>query len=144
MNARADRLRVDGIILTQSCDLAPRADGGCEAVDVLLASCYRKSELAAHPMFRKEDSWEDARKGRRPFFHVLDECRIPGQERDFLLVDFHAIFTLSVALVREFAAQAGPRLRLMPPYREHLSQSFARLFMRVGLPADIAPFTRKK
>lgn len=23
---------------------------------------------------------------------------------------------------------------LMPPYREHLSQAFARYFMRVGLP----------
>jgi hypothetical protein len=27
--------------------------------------------------------------------------------------------------------------RLLPPYREHLSQSFARYFMRVGLPVDI-------
>ena len=29
------------------------------------------------------------------------------------------------------------RKRLLPPYREHLSQSFARYFMRVGLPTDI-------
>ena len=28
----------------------------------------------------------------------------------------------------------------MPPHREHLSQAFARFFMRVGLPIDIAPF----
>jgi hypothetical protein len=25
------------------------------------------------------------------------------------------------------------RFRLLPPYREHLSQAFARFFMRVGL-----------
>jgi hypothetical protein len=29
---------------------------------------------------------------------------------------------------------------LLPPYREHLSQAFARFFMRVGLPVDIPPF----
>ncbi len=31
-----------------------------------------------------------------------------------------------------------PRLRLLPPYREHLSQAFARFFMRVGLPVQVA------
>ena len=36
------------------------------------------------------------------------------------------------------------RLRLLPPYREHLSQSFARFFMRVGLPIDTPSFTAKK
>ncbi len=30
-----------------------------------------------------------------------------------------------------------PRFRLLPPYREHLSQAFARFFMRVGLPIPI-------
>lgn len=29
------------------------------------------------------------------------------------------------------------RLRLRPPYREHLSQAFARFFMRVGLPTGV-------
>jgi hypothetical protein len=51
---------------------------------------------------------------------------------------------LNVLLVREFANAAGHRLRLLPPYREHLSQAFARLFMRVGLPADIPPFGKEK
>jgi len=39
-----------------------------------------------------------------------------------------------------FAKQKDQRLRLLPPYREHLSQAFARFFMRVGLPSDIPPF----
>ena len=34
------------------------------------------------------------------------------------------------------------RLRLNPPYREHLSQAFARFCMRVGLPVDIPPFVK--
>lgn len=138
------RQTVDAIVLTQSCDLAVRADGECEATDVLLCPFYLKKDLQEHPVFRRDDAWEEVRKGRRPFFHVLDACRLAGHEQDFALVDFHALFTLSVPLVRAFADGAGKRLRLLPPYREHLSQAFARLFMRVGLPADIPPFGKKR
>lgn len=138
------RETVDAIVLTQSCDLVVRSEGDCEATDVLLCVLYLKKDLQEHPVFRKWESWEEVRKGRRPFFHVLDACRLVGHEQDFALVDFHAIFTLSVPLVREFAQSSGERLRLLPPYREHLSQSLARTFMRVGLPTDIPPFGKTK
>jgi hypothetical protein len=135
---------VDAVVLTQSCDLVMRSDGSCEATDVLLCAVYSKSDLQNHAVFQKWEAWEEVRKGRRPFFHVLDACRLPGHEQDFSLVDFHSIFTLNIALVRDFATACGDRLRLMPPYREHLSQSLARTFMRVGLPADIQPFGKTK
>ncbi len=138
------REAVDAVILTQSCDLAVRADGQCEAADILLCPLHLKKDLSQHPVFKKDEAWEEVRKGRRPFFHVLNECRLPGHEKDFALIDFHGLFTLGVALTREFAAQARERLRLLPPYREHLSQAFARLFMRVGLPTDIPPFRKGK
>jgi hypothetical protein len=135
---------VDAIVLSQSCDLAIRADGQSEATDVLLCPVYTRSDLASHPTFGRDVIWEEVRKGRRPFYHVLNACELPGFERDFVLLDFHAIYTLSVRLVREFAVRAGDRLRLLPPYREHLSQAFARLFMRVGLPTDVPPFGKRK
>ncbi len=138
------RETVDAIILTQSCDLAVRPDGECEATDVLLCPFYLKKDLQDHPVFRRDAAWEEVRKGRRPFFHILDACRLAGHEQDFALIDFHALFTLSVPVVRAFVDQAGGRLRLLPPYREHLSQALARLFMRVGLPADISPFGSKR
>jgi hypothetical protein len=138
------RETVDAVVLTQSCDLAVRADGQCEATDVMLCPFYFKKALTDHPVFRKDEAWEEVRKGRRPFFHLLNECRLAGHEQDFALIDFHAVFTLSFPLAQEFARGAGDRLRLLPPYREHLSQAFARLFMRVGLPADIPPFGKKK
>ncbi len=138
------RETVDAVLLTQSCDLAIRADGQCEATDVLLCPLYFKKDLTDHTVFRKDEAWEEVRKGRRPFFHLLNECRLPGHEQDFAVIDFHALFTLNVPLAREFANRAGDRLRLLPPYREHLSQAFARLFMRVGLPADIPSFSKKK
>ena len=109
------RETVDAIILSQSCDLAIRADGDCEATDVLLCPCYLKKDLQDQPIFSKEEAWEEVRKGRRPFFHALNECCLPGHEQDFLLVDFHALFTLTVALVREFADRSADRLRLLPP-----------------------------
>lgn len=140
----SDRESVNAVVLTQSCDLAIRPDGDCEVADVLLCPYFQKREFSDHPLFRKDAAWEEARKGRRPYFHVLNECKLPGHEQDFALVDFHDLFTLPVALVRDVAVRGGDRLRLLPPYREHLSQAFARLFMRVGLPADLPPFVRKK
>lgn len=40
-------------------------------------------------------------------------------------------------IIKGIAERNGKRLRLCPPYREHLSQAFARYFMRVGLPINI-------
>jgi hypothetical protein len=82
---------------------------------------------------------EDARKGRLPAFHVLAESSIDGFKREVRVVDFRRVYSLPVPFMRR-RASLGSRLRLMPPYREHLSQSFARFFMRVGLPIDIPAF----
>ena len=129
-----------GIILTQSCDLAMRADGRCHSEEVLFCSVFSLGELVNHRLFGRRAGWEEARKGRHPGFHVPNRCDLPGHEREFLLVDFSRAFTVDVDLVRELAASQGPRLRLLPPYREHLAQAFARFFMRVGLPMDFPPF----
>jgi len=52
-------------------------------------------------------------------------------------VDFHRIYTVPKAYLKQIALNNKFRIRLLPPYREHLSQAFARYFMRVGLPVDI-------
>ena len=59
---------------------------------------------------------------------------------DFLVCDFRSLFGIHLTTLKELAAQQSPRLRLLPPYREHLAQAFARFFMRVGLPIDVPPF----
>ena len=54
------------------------------------------------------------------------------------LVDFHEVFTVPRAFLESLLKQRGKhRFRLLPPYREHLPQAFARFFMRVGLPVAI-------
>ena len=126
--------------MTQSCDLVIRADGRCHCKEVLFCPVYSRGELANDKIFGRKLAWEEARKGRLPGYHVLNRCDLPGREREFTLVDFSRVFTVDVGVVRQLAANQKPRLRLLPPYREHLSQAFARFFMRVGLPVDIPSF----
>ena len=45
--------------------------------------------------------------------------------------------SVPVEVARSIAEDIEIRLRLCPPYREHLSQAFARYFMRVGLSINI-------
>jgi hypothetical protein len=61
------------------------------------------------------------------------ELSIPYQ-----IVDFHEVFSIPLDFLQAWIRSKNTnRLRLLPPYREHLSQAFARFFMRVGLPNDI-------
>jgi hypothetical protein len=133
--------RQDLIVMSQSCDLSK----GREKVDdVLLCAVWKRSELrGAGNHLGEDEGMEEARKGRLPGFHVLAASVLSGFEREIRVVDFRRVHSLPVPFVRN-TAKAAERLRLLPPYREHLSQSFARFFMRVGLPVDIPPFTGKK
>jgi len=54
-----------------------------------------------------------------------------------LLVDFRYVYSVTFDLLNNLAASRAQRLRLLPPYREHLSQAFAKFFMRVGLPVPV-------
>lgn len=56
---------------------------------------------------------------------------------EIYIVDFHDIFTVPLPFLQGIAETGCGHLCLLPPYREHLSQAFARFFMRVGLPTDI-------
>lgn len=127
--------RRDLIVLSQSCDLV---QGREKLSNVLMASVWKQSELAGHLATPK--GLEDARRGNLPSVHLLAQVDFVGLEPGIRVVDFHSIFTLPIAFLREQATLSPKRLRLLPPYREHLSQSFAKFFMRVGLPVDIPPF----
>lgn len=130
---------VHAVVLTQSCDLIPRKSGKPKADVVLLCPFHTMSELGENATFKDKQAWENCRKGMLPRFHVLNTCEFDGQS-DFLLVDLGAAFSLDYSVVLDNALQNRSRLRLKPPYREHLSQAFARYYMRVGLPTDIPEF----
>lgn len=130
------RQRADVIILSQSCDLA---NDKLEIVQV--CPVFSLDELAATvERFRNKRGREDLRRGNFPGFHLLSRCELPGHESDFWVCDFRSLFGVHVAVAKALAADQSPRVRLLPPYREHLAQAFARFFMRVGLPVDVPPF----
>lgn len=128
----------DLVVMSQSCDLVKDRE---KVDDILLCAVWKRSDLAEDPLLGKPAGMEEARKGRLPAFHLLASCTIAGFEREVRVIDFRRVHSLPVAFVRS-RAKVGKRLRLLPPYREHLSQSFARFFMRVGLPIDIPPFKK--
>lgn len=125
----------DLIILSQSCDLVKSHE---KLSDVLLASVWKQSELTGHLTTTK--GLEDARRGNLPSVHLLAQVDLMGTDPGIKVVDFYSLFTLPLSFLRQQAATTPKRLRLLPPYREHLSQAFARFFMRVGLPQNIPSF----
>lgn len=126
------------IIMSQSCDMVK---GREKITEVLLCFVWNRSEHTEGHL-STDKGMEDARRGQLPGHHVLNECKLANVEREYRIVDFHNISTLPLGLCRQFAANTPNRIRLLPPYREHLSQAFARFFMRVGLPTDIPPFRK--
>ncbi|OHB66262.1 MAG: hypothetical protein A2V70_04925 [Planctomycetes bacterium RBG_13_63_9] len=106
---------------------------------MLLCSVWDRSELTAGHLATPK-GLEEARRGNLPAFHVLAASILPGMEHEIRLVEFRRVYSLPIGFLRKKALDDGRRLRLLPPYREHLSQAFARFFMRVGLPVDIPPF----
>lgn len=130
-----DELQRDVIVLSQTCDLVK----GREKVDqILLCAIWTCAEVGGYLATAK--GMEDARRGNLPAYHMLAQCDLSGFERDVTVVDFRRVYCLPVTHFRKRLWDAGDRIRLLPPYREHLAQSFARYFMRVGLPIDIPSF----
>jgi hypothetical protein len=75
-------------------------------------------------------------KGERPPFVMLEKH--DGKPAAALsLVSFQHVYSLPKAVLIRIASKANPRLRLLPPYREHVSQAFGRYFVRIGLLQDI-------
>lgn len=126
----------DVVVMSQSCDLEQ------EKLDlVLVCPHWPLEQLAADYDFLKSSRGkEQLRHGDMPGYHLLAPCDLSEARRGICVVDFRSVYSLPYSFVKNCAARSGKRLRLLPPYREHLSQAFARFFMRVGLPVDIPPF----
>jgi len=126
----------DVVVMSQSCDLVQKK------VDLVLVCPIwplRDFEKRSD-YFKSRKGKEVLRRGNVPGYHLLNRCEIDGFQTEYLVVDFRNIYGVPFNFLIDFAKKRDKRLRLLPPYREHLSQAFARFFMRVGLPVDIPPF----
>lgn len=126
--------KIDCIILTQSCDIKQSKQYLeniilCPIIDLDTLD-FSKSKLG------------ELLSGKLPQFYMLNKCENFKNEYmengfNYHIVNFNVIEKAPVAAIKEFAKYSKQRLRLLPPYREHLSQAFAKYFMRIGLPSDI-------
>jgi len=131
-----DIIEYDVIIMSQSCDLIQK-----KLELVLVCPIWPLSEFENKNLSYKDLKMKESlRQGYLPGYHLLNMCKINGFESEYLIVDFRSIFSVHFDFLVEFVKEKGDRIRLLSPYREHLSQAFARFFMRVGLPVDIPPF----
>jgi hypothetical protein len=118
------------IVMTQSCDIAKIRD----------KNLYEKFVILC-PRFDYKDSfdksnWKPLCQGRVMNAHLLNHCEIDAYQFDYQVVSLDQIFSVPYVYVRKFADKKD-RIRLLPPYREHLAQAFAKQFMRIGLPNDL-------
>jgi hypothetical protein len=126
----------DVIVMTQTCDLVA---GREKVAEVVLCPAWQLTDYK-DGFLSTSKGREEVRRGNLPGYHMLAASDLSSAERDVRVIDFRQLFSLPIGYVRKRAGLAGPRLRLLPPYREHLAQAFARFFMRIGLPTDIPPF----
>jgi hypothetical protein len=127
---------IDSIVLSQSCDLINNK------VDIVLVCPYYSLKTFVEGLPQEQSSKKAIRntidslkKGNIPGYHLLNKDH-PHTE-DYQVVDFRNVYGIQIDSLKNICNSFNKRMRLLPPYREHLSQSFARYFMRVGLPQDI-------
>lgn len=129
---------VDGIILTQACDLANK-----KVDNIIMCSITSKTEFerlqveTGKNQKQIKSAINSIIKGQQNAYHIINNYKTGDFTEDYYIINFKDIFSVPVELAENIAKANGKRLRLCPPYREHLSQAFARYFMRVGLPINI-------
>lgn len=133
----AEGILLDVVILSQSCDLK-----GKKINNVLVCPVYELNFFQEKfETFKHKKNLEQIRKGYQHSYHLLNECILDGFKSGFKIVEFKQPFSVDIKYLENFVSNQK-RLRLKSPYKEHLSQAFARFFMRVGLPTDIPSFRK--
>ena len=129
----AELVTLNGIILTQTCDIENR-----KVTELLIGAVIDWDEMVAaesqrNPMIKAKAFREKLIEGSIPSMSLLHKNEMPPL--NWSIVNFKQLFSVPLAAIESNALLLGsPRLRLKSPYKEHLAQAFARFFMRVGLP----------
>jgi hypothetical protein len=137
--------QADVIVMTQACDLEQEKVRNVVACPHLSLGDY-KASWEAFLQRRNQNpttkAWrthcDDIKDGYAWNLSIINRSALPGYEFEHRIVDFHEVFTLPREFLESLLVARGrARPRLLSPYREHLSQAFARYFMRVGLPVPV-------
>ncbi len=139
--------KADVVVMTQACDLEHGKVRNVVLCPHLALSTFRSlweraMQQAGQSLTAKawRNTCNDIADGYVWNQAFLNRCSLgEGQlSTELRVVDFHDVFTVPRTFLETLLSRRqAPRLRLLPPYREHLSQAFARFFMRVGLPQPV-------
>ncbi|MBI2388483.1 MAG: hypothetical protein HYV09_02600 [Deltaproteobacteria bacterium] len=165
--AVADLRPVTALVLTQTCDLAQSKVESvivCAVwpvtTVVLQDPVLRKEAAEAAQRNKLSMPAVDAADADARITEIIDRCKaikkelnaiIKGERPPFAMLEkhdgvpsaalsmasFQHVYSLPRPVLARMAQKASPRLRLLPPYREHVSQAFGRYFSRIGLLQDI-------
>ncbi len=121
------------IVLSQSCDLLKmnRTDG-----TVVLCPMFDIPEQIQGGKMSESD-WEPMVKEEIVASRIINQHQHRWHSFNYQRVVLKQIYTVPYSFLKVFKGSYGTRVRLLPPYREHLAQAFAKQFMRVGLPHDL-------
>ncbi len=139
-------IEADVIVMTQACDLENEKVRNVILCPHLSISDFRQvweDDTKRRGENPNSKAWrnlcDDICKGYLWNLSMLNSCEAGSLMIDHRIVDFSDVYTVPRIFLESLLRQrAQPRLRLLPPYREHLSQAFARFFMRVGLPLSVS------
>ena len=139
-----EKIEEDVLVVTQDCDLAQG-----KAEDVLLCFCLPlsrfkedwRADRAENGKSASTKDWkwlcENTTKGYTPNLAILDPFESEALSTEHRVVMFSKAYPMPLDYIQaELRQRNEPRLRLVSPFREHISQSFARCYMRVPLPDD--------
>ena len=135
----------DVVVLTQACDLEHNKVSDVIVCQHLALSEYHKcweEEMRNNNQNPTHKAWksdcDDICDGFVWNLTMLNSFKLSNFMIDKRIIDFRYVYTIPRIFLESLLSQRNEkRFRLLPPYREHLSQAFARFFMRVGLPMDI-------
>lgn len=123
------------IVLTQTCDIAKKAQKS-----ILVAEVHSYDTLTANGQnshLRKSDYKQSLARGTTVSDFLLPPS--PDGEIPWSIVSFRNVYVVPKQVVLRQSA-VGKTVGVMSPYREYLSQAFARFIMRVGLPTTLEAF----
>lgn len=135
----------DVIVMTQACDLENNKVRNVTLCPHISLSEFKKDwEVAMRNQGQnpKEETWKKYIKQMDNGYiwnkSLLNSFKFGKQIFEHRVVDFYDIYTVpKIFLEALLIKRKKNRPQLLPPYREHLSQAFARFYMRVGLPTPI-------
>ena len=128
-----DILKFNVVVMTQSCDLNDLQDND----HIILCPRYDFEQYIEARNLNQSDRWGKLVRGQIVGNHLLNRFESKDISFEYQVVDLINILTVPYGFAKEVAKAQTRRVRLSPPYREHLAQAFSRQFMRVGLPIDL-------